>query len=288
MNSAKLTGLFKIFSCTAILHILCSGALAAQYEISKISGSVYAAVARPEGKVASNAIFVITDYEVILAGAHFIPEGVAELLAEIAKITPLPVNQVVLTHHHKGFNYVDFDLPQKAEVVASVNVWHVLKDETREFRNPTVVFENSLTLNRGKTTMVIIDAGPGHSSGDVIIYLPNEGILFASDLLFNDSFGYMGEAAIHEWGENLELMERLAPVKVVPGVGRVSDGTLISNFKKFYRAFMTEVIRNVDKGNTLAQTKKEFTLTQYKNLPGYNVFIDVNLERAYKQYKSRR
>jgi len=288
MNRMKLTGLYLMFLCFANLLILSSGAFAAEYEITKVSDAVYAAIARPEGKVASNAIFIITDYEVILAGAHFIPEGVAELLKEIAKITPLPVNQVILTHHHKGFNYVDFDLPPRAEIVASVNVWQALKGETREFRNPTVVFENSLILNRGKTAMVIMDAGPGHSSGDVIIYLPNEGILFASDLLFNESFGYMGEASIHEWGENLELMEKLAPVKVIPGVGKVSDGSLISKFKHFYRAFMTEVIRNVDKGNTLAQTKKEFTLPQYNKLPGYKVFIDVNLERAYKQYKSRR
>ena len=280
--------IIKYSICSAVLLLLSTGAFAAEYEITKVTDSVYAAIARPEGKVASNAFFVITSYEVILAGAHFIPEGVAELLQAIAKITPLPVSQVVLTHHHKGSNYIDFDLPEKAEIVVSTNVWQALKGETREFKNPTVVFENSLTLNRGKTSLVIINTGPGHSSGDIIIYMPKEGILFASDLLFNDSFGYMGEASIHEWGETLELMEQLAPVKVIPGVGKVSDGTLISSFKLFYRAFMTEVIRNVEKGNTLAQTKKEFTLNQYKMLPGYDLFFEINLERAYRQYKTRR
>jgi cyclase len=113
-------------------------AVASHYQISKVSGSVYAATAEPNGKVASNAFFVVTDYEVILAGAHFITEGVKELIAEIAKITPLPVNRIILTHHHKGFNYLDFDLPEKAEVVASVNVWQALKGESREFKNPAV------------------------------------------------------------------------------------------------------------------------------------------------------
>jgi glyoxylase-like metal-dependent hydrolase (beta-lactamase superfamily II) len=284
----KRTGLLKLLVCSAILTLLVSDALAAEYEITRVTDSVYAAIARTEGKVASNAVFIITEYEVILAGAHFIPAGIQELLRGIAKITSLPVSQIILTHHHKGFNYVDFDLPQKAEIVVSEKVWQALKGETREFKNPTVVFENSLTLNRGKTSLVIIDSGPGHSSGDILIYMPRERILFASDLLFNESFGYMGEAFIHEWGENLELMEKLVPAIVIPGVGKVADGAVISDFKEFYRAFMTEVIRNVEKGNTLAQTKKEFNLSQYKKLPGYNVFLDVNLERAYKQYKSRR
>lgn len=259
---------------------------AANYQISRLTDSVYAAVAQPGGKVASNAFFVVTAYEVILAGAHFIPEGVNELLSEIGKITPLPVSQIVLTHHHKGFNFYDFDLPQKSEIVVSVNVWQALKGEHREFTNPSVVFENVLTLNRGNISLIIMDTGPGHSSGDTIVYLPKERILFASDLLFNDTVGYMGEASIHEWGENLDMMERLSPATVIPGVGKVADSRSIERFRNFYRAFMTEVIRNVEKGNTLSQTKKEFSLKQYKSMPGYELFWGVNLERAYKQLKS--
>jgi len=98
----------------------------------------------------------------------------------------------------------------------------------------------------------------------------------------------MGDASIHEWGESLDLLEKLAPLKVVPGVGKVDDAKAITRFRNFYQAFMTEIIRNVEKGNTLAQTRKEFSLDQYKNLPGYKSFIDVNLERAYRQLKSQR
>lgn len=272
----------------AAMILLSGNASASLYQLSKISGSVYAAIAEPNGKAASNAFFVVTDYEVILAGAHFIPEGIKELLSGIREITPLPVNKVILTHHHKGFNYLDFDFPEKSEVVASVNVWQALKGESREFKNPAMVFENALTLNRGKTSLIIMNAGPGHSSGDVFVYLPTERILFASDLLFNDTVGFMGEASIHEWGESLDLMERLAPVTVIPGVGKVSDNGSIERFRKFYRAFMTEVIRNVEKGNTFAQTKKEFSLPQYKSLPGYDTFLGVNLERAFRQLKSGR
>ena len=288
IDTEKLMRLLRIVIGISALFLSVQSANADQYEISKISDNVYAALAQPQGKVVSNAFIIITDYEVILAGAHFIAEGVGELLKQVAKITPLPVTQVILTHHHKGFNYVDFDLPEKAEVIVSVSILQALKGEHREFKNPTLVFEENLTLNRGKTSIVVMDTGPGHSSGDLIVYLPKEGILFASDLLFNDAVGYMGDASIHEWGESLELLEKLAPLKVVPGVGKVDDAVAITRFRKFYRAFMTEIIRNVEKGNTLGQTRKEFSLEQYKNLPGYKSFIDVNLERAYRQLKSQR
>jgi len=285
MRSARFIVILLIFP---IIILLTQNADASFYKISKVADSVYAAIALPNGKAVSNAFFVVTDYEVVIAGAHFVQEGIKELISEIATITPLPLKQIILTHHHKGLNYLDFDLPEKTEIIVSVDLWQNLKGESREFKNSTIVFENVLTLNKGKTTLVIMNTGLGHSSGDMIVYLPNERILFASDLLFNDVVGFMGEASIHEWGENLDLMERLAPSIVIPGVGIVSDSGAIGRFRKFYRAFMTEIIRNVEKGNTLSQSKKEFSLPQYKSLPGFDLFFEGNFARAYNQLKSSR
>lgn len=271
------------------LTVLSAGSSdASQYQLVKITDSVYAAIAQPSSKSVSNAFFVVTDYEVILAGAHFTKEGVKELYRGIAEVTPFPVRQIILTHHHKGLNYLDFDLPENAEIIVSVDIWQTLKGEAREFKNPTVVFENALTLNKRKTPVIIMNTGPGHSSGDTIVFLPKERILFASDLLFNDAVGFMGEASVREWGESLDLIDELAPAVVIPGVGSVADSGSVEKFRGFYRAFMTEVIRNVEKGNTLLRAKKEFSLPQYKSLPGFDSYFDVNFERAYKQIKSSR
>lgn len=288
-------GMVSVKSVIQVLMVLfstllltCPGNVNAQnYEIKKLSDSVYAAIATLDSKAVSNAMFVVTGHEVILAGAHFVPEGVGELLKEIGKITPLPISHVILTHHHRGFNYVDFDLPEKAEILASNQIWQELTAESREFKNANIIFDGSLTLNRGTMTLVLQSMGKGHSNGDVIVYLPKDGILFASDLLFNDIIGYMGEASVLDWGENLERLESIPARLVLPGVGAVTDSAGISRFKKFYRAFMTEVLRNVEKGNSLAQTKKEFALEAYRNMPGFKTFVDVNLERAYKQLKSQ-
>lgn len=278
----RLTGF--IFICSLLLFP--SWAQGANYEIRKITGSVYAAIALPGGKAVDNAMFVVTGNEVILAGAHFVPEVISELLKEIGKITPLPVSHVVLTHHHRGYNHVDFDFPDKVEVITSVQVWQELSAELREFKNSNTVFENSLTINRGAVSLVLMNMGRGHSAGDLMVYLPKEGVLFASDLFYNDAIGYMGEAFVHDWGENLDYMETIPARVIIPGIGKPSDNAGIAKFRKFYRAFMTEVIRNIDKGNSLSQTKKEFSLDEYKDLPGFDIFLGVNLERAYKQLKS--
>lgn len=289
MNTAWFRhGLRRLFCCLSLaLLVVPSLAAAANYEIRKISDSVYSAIAQPGSKAVSNAMFIVTGHEVILVGAHFVQEGTEELVKEIARISPLPVSHVILTHHHRGFNYVDFNLPERAEVVASVQVWQDLTAEMREFKNPTIVFDDTLTLHRGATSLVLLNMGKGHSGGDVVLFMPKEGILFASDLVFNDTAGYMGDASVLEWGENLERLESIPARIVIPGVGKVTDGAGIERFKKFYRSFMTEVLRSVEKGNSLSQTKKEFSLDSFKELPGFDDFLEVNLERAYKQLKAR-
>lgn len=279
----------KILLCTALFLVLpgLQQAGAANYQVQKVAERVYAAIALPEGKAASNAMIVVTDSEVILAGAHFLAEGVKELVAEIAKITPLPVRHVILTHHHRGFNYIDFDLPAGAEVVTSWQTWQALKSETRAFKNEVIVFDSSLTMAGGKLSIVINNVGFGHSDGDVVVFLPAEGVLFASDLFYNDVVGYMGEGYMREWVLNLEMLETLDARVVIPGVGKVSNVEGIERFLLFLKEFLTEVLMHVEGGDSLAETLKGFELPQYDALPGYKTFLKVNVERAYDQLKAK-
>ncbi len=257
----------------------------ANYDIQKLSGYTYAAVALPGSKAASNALIILTDYQVILAGAHFTAEGMKELQAEIAKITPLPIRYVILTHHHRGYNSLDLDLPKNIELVTSWQAWQALKSEYREKRNSATFFDKGLTLVRGDTTIVLSNTGAGHSEGDLILLLPEAGILFASDLVFNDSAGFMGDGQMRAWVVNLDLLAAIGARTVVPGVGKVTDTRGVLKFRDFLRDFLTEVLRHLEKGESLAQTKKGFSLPQHERLPGYRTFFEINLERAYQELK---
>ena len=262
-----------------------SATAASHYDIKKVSDSVYAAVALPSGKAGSNALIVIADYHVIVAGAHFVPEAVKELLQEIAKITYFPLREVILTHHHSGYNYLDLDLPANASIFTSWQTWRALDSEYRRVKNPVTIFENALTLQRGKLSIVLSNTGKGHSTGDVIVYIPSEDVLFTSDLLFNGVVGYMGNGHMRDWVLTLEMLQSLQAAKVIPGVGDVTDGRGIDRFLLFTRDFLTEVLRHVENGHNLAQTKKHFSLPQYQDVPGYKTFFNVNIERAYSEFK---
>lgn len=257
------------------------------YEVHKVSDSVYAAIALPEGKAASNAMFIVTGNQVILAGAHFVLDGVRDLVAEIAQITPNPVREVILTHHHSGYNYIDLDLPANAEIITSWQTWQALKSEYRQVKNPVTFFDKGITLQREKLSIVLSNTDFGHSKGDIIVYVPAENVLFTSDLVFNRAVGYMGTGFMRDWVVGLEFLESLSANIVIPGVGKITDTDGITQFKLFMKDFLTEVIRHIEKGDSLAVTKKEFRLAKYTNLPGYKTFFEVNIERAYGELKEK-
>jgi glyoxylase-like metal-dependent hydrolase (beta-lactamase superfamily II) len=278
LHSSLLTTAAVLFLLT-LLHLPCHAAL---YSLNKVGDGTYAALAQPGSKAASNALVIIGRYQVVIAGAHFVAEGVTELTREIAKLTPLPIRTVILTHHHKGFSFVDFDFPSTVEMVMSWQTWQAMKSERRDLKNNITFFKTDLTLVRDNTNIVLTNTESGHTSGDVILLIPATGLLFASDLVFNDVIGFMGDSNMRDWVVNLELMEELGATTVIPGLGNPGSAQIIAEFKEFFRDFLTEVIRLKTAKRTLTQAKKEFNLpAKYKKLPGYSSLLMTNLERAY-------
>lgn len=269
----------------AILLILPVAATAANFKFQKIKNGIIAAIAEPGGKAASNCLIVVTNYQVILAGAHFVPETIKELLDYIKTITPLQVKYIILTHHHRGFNYIDFDLPANAEIIASGPTWQALKSEFRQIKNQVTFFDRGLSIKRGNTLLVLTATDRGHSEGDVFVYLPEDDVLFTSDLFFNDVAGYMGDANFQDWITTLEIMSSISVKTVVPGLGAVTNNDGIIRFQRFFREFSTEVLRLIEKGLDVEAAKRQFSLPKYESMPGFKAFFDVNFRRAYSELK---
>lgn len=270
---------------TLLLLLIPLAVSAASFKFQKIRGGVYAAIAEPGGKAASNCLIIVTNYQVILAGAHFVPETTKELLEYVGTLTPIPVRYIILTHHHRGFNHIDFDLPANAEIIASGPTWQALKSEFRQIKNQVTFFDRGLTMKRGNSLIVMSATEKGHSEGDLFVYLPEEDVLFTSDLLFNDVAGYMGDGSFRDWAGSLEIMSAIDVKTIVPGLGEVTNHEGVLRFLSFFRAFTTEVLRLIDKGLEVEAAKRQFSLPQYENLPGYKAFFDVNFRRAYNELK---
>jgi glyoxylase-like metal-dependent hydrolase (beta-lactamase superfamily II) len=251
------------------------------FQIEPLASGVFAAIAKPGSEASTNAIFVIGKEYVVAAGAHMSKTVINDLRKAIAVRTRKPIRYFVLAHHHTGYTYVDFDFPPGQDVLMSWQTWKNIEAEIRKPDYTSMFFNEGLTLKPGGVSVVLTNIGKGHTDGDIVVFIPEAEVLFASDLLYVNSVGYMGNGYMTDWLLALDFLEQIGAEQIVPGYGPVSDSEDVYEFGQFFRDFLTEVLKYIERGDTLEHALANFDLPQYHHMDGYDQLIKLNLKRAY-------
>ena len=107
---------------------------APDFTLRKVGDGVWAVIARDYGKAFANAGFVVGDNGVAVIDTLQDPEAARALLAEIRKITQLPIRYVVNTHYHiDHVNGNDVFAGAGAMIVAHRHVRTWMRSENLKF-----------------------------------------------------------------------------------------------------------------------------------------------------------
>jgi cyclase len=88
---------------------------------------------------------------------------------------------------------------------------------------PTITFEGSLEFHGSIRMARAIGFAAGHTSSDTVLHLPEDGILFAGDLVLVDHIPWVGHGDPEAWLGRITDLEKLEPVtQIVPGHGPVA------------------------------------------------------------------
>jgi cyclase len=133
---------------------------------------------------------------------------------------------------------------------------------------PTITLRERLTLYRGSRRIDILYLGRGHTSGDIVVHLPNEGILIAGDLVIHP-VPYVGNPQSHpgDWGETLERLLALKHTMIVPGHGPVlRDDAYVTLMSRLFASMKQQVAASAARGETLEQVRKSVNLDELRKL----------------------
>ena len=111
---------------------------------------------------------------------------------------------------------------QLAAYRSTVAIMQEYLNDQREFHLtlPTKTFKQKLVLKRGRRTIELRHVGPGVTPGDAIVWLPEEGVLVAGDIVDNPlPFAY--RCHVSGWIRALAEARALKPRIIVPGHGEV-------------------------------------------------------------------
>jgi glyoxylase-like metal-dependent hydrolase (beta-lactamase superfamily II) len=91
---------------------------------------------------------------------------------------------------------------------------------------PTMLFERRMVLHGSQRRVELIAFDGAHTGSDAVVYLPGDGILFMSDLLFVGAHPYLGNGSPDRWQEVLaSILDGTAGIdatRFVPGHGPVA------------------------------------------------------------------
>jgi len=111
---------------------------------------------------------------------------------------------------------------------------------------PHICFDETLLLNLHPLTFEIRRLG-GHSPACSVVYIPEEGILFAGDVVINEPAPGMRDANTAEWIAALTWIENLPVETIVPGHGEICGKDvvrqLIDRFEEM-RGIMTRLLQS--------------------------------------------
>ncbi len=104
-----------------------------------------------------------------------------------------------------------------------------------QIRVPNLTFEHHLGFHGTRRSVDLIAFEGGHTESDAILHLPQEGIVFMSDLLFIGYHPYLGGGDPGSLLRILDAVSGLAPRLLVPGHGPVGSVDSLSMMGHYVR-----------------------------------------------------
>ena len=238
------------------------------------------------------------------------------LLASVRAATTQPVLWLVLTHHHPDhhFGAIVFRRlgakviahPDRRTLASEAGENALIADWVRvagldamrgfEFADmPDRPVTSSDTLRVGGRTLVISHPGAAHSPGDLVVWLPQERVLFAGDLLVEDGVTMVVDGDSRVLLTALAGIDSLGPRVMVPGHGALPapPTALLARTREYFTGLQSDMRAAVEKGIPMqramaqlppADPERPVSLNSRKRRNAVRVYLEE--ERAYMGLES--
>ena len=142
---------------------------------------------------------------------------------------------------------------------------------------PTKTFEGTLVLQVGSKRVELVDVGPAHTRGDVLIHVPEDRTVFTGDILFVGGHPAVWAGPVSNWIKACALMLSWDIDTVVPGHGPITDKKGVRDLKHYLEYLLAESRKRFDAGMTDEAAARDIAWDSFRGwTDAERVFINVN------------
>jgi cyclase len=273
---------------------------APDFTVKKIGEGVYAAVSPDASKAGSNAGFIVGETGVAVVDTFEGAEPAKELLAEIRKVTNLPIRYVINTHYHldhTGGNGVFAEAG--ATILAHQNVRPWLRTENLKFFGaspkteakamvegltlPDMVYSDAVDLYLG-SRLVQVRYMLGHTGGDSVVLVPDANVVFGGDLIWQKHLPNLIDASTQPWIQTLDkLLQEHPSATFVSGHGDVASAQDVRDFHDYLvtlRADVAKAQSDGQSGQPLVDAVSAELKEKYGQWGFFKNFVNRNIQQT--------
>lgn len=237
------------------------------FTLQPLGNNVFAAIDKPKSSAGSNAGFVIGDDGVAVIDTFEDAKAAQQLLAEIQKLTKLPIKFVINTHYHLDHVTGNGVFSQAGAVIMAqenVRTWiHTqnlkffganIKPEQKAWIDglyaPDLVYDSGVDLFLG-SRKVVVRSYPGHTGGDSVVIIPDVQVVFCGDLFWKKTIPNMIDGTTDKWAAtDAQLASEYPQAKFVSGHGEVGTADDVREFGAYITDLRSRMAEPVKQGLT--------------------------------------
>ena len=148
---------------------------------------------------------------------------------------------------------------------------------------PTKTFTGSMSLKVGDKDVELIEVGPAHTAGDVLVHVPADGTVFTGDILFIDGTPIMWAGPVANWIRACDRIIDMEADVIVPGHGPVTDRAGVTRVQDYLRYIDAEARKRYDAGLSAEDAAHDIALGDFDSW-GDSERIAVNVNTLYREY----
>lgn len=290
------------------LILLCSFAFGFDYNLKpkKVSENVWCffgkteAPSKENGGNMSNSCYIKTSDSYVLVDTGTSYKYAEQAYEAMQKIANLKVSTIIITHEHDdhwmGNSFYKEKFSSKIYAPKSINenydensrprIFSVLdaKDlEGTKIVKADFIVDDKEDIKVGDTNIQIINTKlHAHSHDDLIVYLPDEKVIFTGDIVMNERITSNRDGSVLDTLKAITLLDSFDWKVMVPGHGTNTSKTALDHTRKYFTLLKERILKAIEDGVGADEITKVVTMDDFKSV---DMFDELNSRNVYDAFR---
>lgn len=146
---------------------------------------------------------------------------------------------------------------------------------------PDTTFEGSFELRVGGRKVELVEVGPAHTKGDVLVFVDDGRAAFTGDILFIDAHPIVWQGPLSNWVEATDRILARGPEVIVPGHGRLASADDVRQVRDYLKHVEVEATKRHAAGMPPLEAAMDIAFDEFSSWSEAER-VAVNVDTVYR------